>query len=80
MVIELWGRDLAGRRRLFFDGAPLTRPLLLVLEGFVLLLVFDLSIAISLSSWSFAGAGICFLFLGKLLGQVPAVEGSLIQL
>ena len=50
------------------------------MEGFALLLVFDLSIAISLSRWSFrssirpgpAGAG--------LLGQVPAVEGSLIQL
>ena len=71
---------MTGRGRLFFDGAPLTRSLLLVLEGFALLLVFDLSIAISLSRWSFrssirpgpAGAG--------LLGQVPAVEGSLIQL
>ena len=37
---------------MFFDGAPLTRPLLLVLEGFALSFVFDLSIAISLSRWS----------------------------
>ena len=52
-TVELWGRDLAGRGRLFFDGAPLTKPLLLVLNDFALLLVLDLSKAISLSRWSF---------------------------
>ena len=55
-AVELRGRDLAGGGRLFFGRAALTRPLLLVLlvlGGFTLLLVFDLSKAISVSRWSF---------------------------
>ena len=69
-----------------FWWGSLIRPLLLVLEGFALVLVFDLSIAISLSRWSFRSskARTCkcrdlFSVFGGLLGQVPVGEGSLLQ-